>query len=147
MDPSDLVELRTMYVFSPAEGETWGLAFDGFGSHLLARNPDEFLRLDEGRTGAVRRASLHFGITCDDEALEGFAVLMPTGVAIKDCTARAAADFVEWLRDAVVPQDKTITFNTEWGIEGQIPDSPVPEGPRPRLVASFLAHLESLGLD
>ncbi|MCX4958096.1 hypothetical protein [Streptomyces virginiae] len=147
MEPSDLVELRTMYVFSPADGETWGLTFDGFRSHLLARNPDEFLRLDEGRAGPVRRASLHFGITFDDEVLEGFAALTPEGVAIRDCTAHAAANFVLWLREVVVPQDKAITFNTDWGIEGQIADSPVPDVTRPRLVAAFLAHLETLGLD
>ncbi|MDX3534818.1 hypothetical protein PV721_10625 [Streptomyces sp. MB09-01] len=68
-------------------------------------------------------------------------------MAIRDCTAHAAADFVVWHRDAVVPQGKTITFTTEWGIEGQIPDAPDPEVTRPRLVAAFLAHLETLGLD
>ncbi|WP_404958400.1 hypothetical protein [Streptomyces sp. 147326] len=26
----------TTYVFSPAEGETWGLTFESFGSHLRA---------------------------------------------------------------------------------------------------------------
>ncbi|MFE5861914.1 hypothetical protein ACFQ77_15350 [Streptomyces virginiae] len=147
MDPSDLPQLRTMYVFSPADGESWGLTFEEFRSHLLARNPDEFLRLDEGRTGPVRRASLHFGITFDDEALEGFAVLTPEGVAIRDCTAHAAANFAVWLREEVIPQDKAITFNTDGGIEGQSPDSPLPDVTRPRLVAAFLVRLETLDLD
>ncbi|KOY59125.1 hypothetical protein [Streptomyces sp. XY332] len=147
MNPSDLAELRTMYVFSPLDGETWGLTFEGFRSHLLARNPEEFLRVDEGRAGPVRGSTLHFGITFGDEVLEGFVALTPEGVAITDCTALEAANFVVWLRDEVVPQDKVIAFNTEWGIEEQVQDAPVPEVTRPRLVAAFLAHIEETGLE
>ncbi|MFJ6371751.1 hypothetical protein ACIQK5_26655 [Streptomyces virginiae] len=136
-----------MYVFSPADGASWGLTFEGFRSHLLTRNPGEFLHLDEGRAEPVRRASLHFGITFDGEVLEGFAALTPEGVAIRDCTAHAAANFAVWLREAVVSQDKAISFNTDRGIEGQAPDSPLPDVTCPRLVAAFLAHFETLDQD
>ncbi|MFC9293059.1 hypothetical protein ACFTWH_01075 [Streptomyces sp. NPDC057011] len=69
------------------------------------------------------------------------------GVAVKKCTAQEAANFVVWLRDQVVPQDKAVTFNTGWGIEEDAPDEPVPDVTGPRLVATFFAHLEALGLD
>ncbi|MEV7561417.1 hypothetical protein [Streptomyces sp. NPDC089795] len=46
-----------------------------------------------------------------------------------------------------MPQNEIVTFNTEWGIEEDAPDEPVPDVTRPRLVAAFLAHLETLGLD
>ncbi|MFJ4775850.1 hypothetical protein [Streptomyces sp. NPDC088762] len=147
MNPSDLAELRTMYVFSPVDGESWELTFEGFRSRLLARNPGEFLRVDEGKAGPVRGSTLHFGITFGDEVLEGFVALAPEGVAITDCTALEAANFLVWLRNEVVPQDKAITFNTEWGIESQVQDATVPEVTRPRLVTAFLAHLEATGLE
>ncbi|MFD8789923.1 hypothetical protein [Streptomyces vinaceus] len=147
MNPSGLAELRTMYVFTPNDGETWGLTFDGFRANLLARDPAAFLQVDEGGTGPVRNTSLQFGVTFGDEELEGFALLSPEGVAVKNCTAQEATSFVVWLRDQVVPQNKAVTFNTEWGIEEDAPDEPVPDLTRPRLVAAFLAHLEALGLD
>ncbi|MFB7786800.1 hypothetical protein ACFC1D_29340 [Streptomyces vinaceus] len=147
MNPSGLAELRTMYVFTPNDGETWALTFDGFKAYLLARDPAAFLQVDEGGTGPVRTTSLQFGVTFGDEELEGFALLSPEGVAVKNCTAQEAASFVVWLRDQVVPQNKAVTFNTEWGIEEDAPDEPVPGLTRPRLVAAFLAHLEALGLD
>ncbi|MFD6186099.1 hypothetical protein [Streptomyces goshikiensis] len=40
-----------------------------------------------------------------------------------------------------------MTFNTAWGLEGDLPDAAVPEVTRPRLVAAFLAHLEATGLE
>ncbi|MFJ3909667.1 hypothetical protein [Streptomyces vinaceus] len=146
MNPSDLARLRTMYVFAPIDGESWGLTFDGLRAHLLARDPEAFLQVDEGRTGPVRTTSLQFGVTFGEEELEGFALLSPEGVAVKNSTPQEAANFVVWLRDQVVPQDKAVTFNTEWGIEEDAPDEPVPDVTRPRLVAAFLAHLETLGL-
>ncbi|MFG2974760.1 hypothetical protein ACGFYY_17460 [Streptomyces sp. NPDC048331] len=147
MNPSDLAELRTMYVFTPIGGETWGLTFDSFRAHLLAGDPEAFLQVDEGHTGPVRNVGLQFGVTLGEEELEGFALLSPEGVAVKNCTAQEAANFVIWLRDQVVPQNEIVTFNTEWGIEEDAPDEPVPDVTRPRLVAAFLAHLETLGLD
>ncbi|MEV0737822.1 hypothetical protein AB0I51_18025 [Streptomyces sp. NPDC050549] len=32
-------------------------------------------------------------------------------------------------------------FNTEWGLEAELPPTPVPGGNRPRVAAAFVAHL------
>ncbi|MFC8276439.1 hypothetical protein ACFUJR_28690 [Streptomyces sp. NPDC057271] len=148
MDASELAELRTMYIFGPAEGSTWGLTYELIEARLRERDPDEFIRIDEGDEGPVRGSVMHFGITLGEEQLEGMARLSPEGIALEHCTAQAAAEFVQWLWDSVVPDGTSITFNTEWGLEADLPDAPVPDTPRPRLVAAFLAHLEATdGLD
>ncbi len=87
---------------------------------------------------------MHFGITVGEDELEGIAKLYPEGIVVEDCTAYAAADFVKWLW-GVVPDGSSVTFNTEWGLEADLPDALVPQVPRPRLVATFLAHLEATG--
>ncbi|KPI32996.1 hypothetical protein OV450_1537 [Actinobacteria bacterium OV450] len=130
---------------APGTGPGLTLMVDGFRdsdgmaieakhvNHLLAGDPDAFLQVDEGHTGPVRNTSLQFGITFGEQEWEGFALLSPEGVAVKNCTAQEAANFVIWLRDQVVPQNKAVTFNTEWGIEEDAPDEPVPDVTRPRL--------------
>ncbi|AJF68538.1 hypothetical protein [Streptomyces vietnamensis] len=145
MDASELAELRTMYVFGPAEGSTWGLTYEGVEAGLRERNTDTFIRIDEGDEGPVRGSVMHFGITVGEEELEGMAKLSPEGIAVEDCTALAAAEFVKWLWGSIVPDGSSITFNTEWGLEADLPDALVPHVPRPRLVATFLAHLEATG--
>ncbi|MEW5626506.1 hypothetical protein AB1388_08050 [Streptomyces hydrogenans] len=145
MDASELAELRTMYVFGPAESSTWGLTYEGIEAKLRERETDTFIRIDEGGEGPVRGSVMHFGITLDEEDLEGMARLSPEGIAIEDCTALAAAEFVKWLWGSVVPEGSIITFNTEWGLEADVPDALVPDVPRPRLVATFLAHIEATG--
>ncbi|MFF2569978.1 hypothetical protein [Streptomyces sp. NPDC058084] len=145
MDASELAELRTMYVFEPAEGSTWGLTYEGIESRLRERKTDTFIRIDEGDEGPVHGSVMHFGITVGEEELEGMAKLSPEGIAVEDCTALAAAEFVKWLWGKIVPDGSGITFNTEWGLEADLPDALVPRVPRPRLVAAFLAHLEATG--
>ncbi|AYN42473.1 hypothetical protein D9753_30340 [Streptomyces dangxiongensis] len=145
MDASELAELRAMYVFGPAEGSTWGLTYQGIEANLRERETDTFVRIDEGEEGPVRGSVMHFGITVGEEELEGMAKLSPAGIAIEDCTALAAAEFVKWLWGSIVPDGSSITFNTEWGLEAGLPDALVPQVPRPRLVATFLAHLEVTG--
>ncbi|MFE2234170.1 hypothetical protein ACFXA4_16600 [Streptomyces sp. NPDC059442] len=145
MDASEPAELRTMYVFGPAEGSTWGLTYEGIEAKLRERETDTFVRIDEGEEGPVRGSVMHFGITVGEEDLEGTAKLSPEGIAIENCTALAAAEFVEWLWGSVVPDGSSITFNTEWGLEADLPDALVLHAPRPRLVATFLAHLEATG--
>ncbi|WP_406133232.1 hypothetical protein [Streptomyces zaomyceticus] len=145
MDASELAKLRTMYVFGPAEGSAWGLTYEGIEAKLRERKTDTFVRVDEGDEGPVRGSVMHFGITLGEEELEGIAKRSPEGIAIEDCTAHAAAEFAKWLWDNVVPDGSSITFNTEWGLEADLPDALVPDVPRPRLVATFLAHLEATG--
>ncbi|MFE9931843.1 hypothetical protein [Streptomyces sp. NPDC005533] len=145
MDASQLAELRTMYVFTPIEGQTWGLTYDSLKARLLERDPDEFIRIQEG--GQVRGSAMHYGITLDGEELEGYARVQPEGISILDSTARTAANFVGWLREHVVPEGVAMTFNTAWGLEEDLPDATVPEVTRPRLVAAFLTHLEATGLE
>nr|WP_269785826.1 hypothetical protein [Streptomyces antimycoticus] len=36
-------------------------------------------------------------------------------------------------------------FNTEWGLEAELPDTPVPEATRPRIAATFMEHLKNTG--
>ncbi|MGW3389651.1 hypothetical protein [Streptomyces cinereoruber] len=144
MDASELAELRTMYVFGPGEGSTWGLTYEGIEAKLRERKTDAFIRIDEGDEGPARGSVMHFGITVGEDELEGMAKLSPEGIAVEDCTAHAAAEFVKWLW-GVIPDGSSITFNTEWGLEADLPDALVPHVPRPRLVATFLAHLEATG--
>ncbi|MFG2115573.1 hypothetical protein ACGFRB_23585 [Streptomyces sp. NPDC048718] len=145
MDASELAELRTMYIFGPAEGSTWGLTYEVLERKLRERDADAFVRIDEG--GPIRGSVMHFGITVGEEVLEGMAKLSPDGIAIEDCTALAAAEVVRWLRGSIVPAGTSITFTTEWGLEADMPEELVPDVPRPRLVATFFAHLEATGLD
>ncbi|MFC7924607.1 hypothetical protein [Streptomyces cinereoruber] len=145
MDASELAELRTTYIFGPTEGSSWGLTYEGIEARLRERDTDTFIRIDEGDEGPVRGSVMHFGITVGEEDLEGMVKLSPEGIAVEDCTAHAAAEFIQWLRDSVLPDGSDITFNTEWGLEADLLDELVPHVPRPRLVAALLTHLEATG--
>lgn len=70
------------------------------------------------RPKAAQFCGIHFGITLDDEQLEGMALLPGGTVAM---------------------------FNTEWGLEADLPSTPVPDATRPRIAAAFVAHLEETG--
>ncbi|GGL03459.1 hypothetical protein [Streptomyces flaveus] len=145
MEPDEIAELRTMYVFTPPDGQSWGLTYEDLESKLRERNPDEFIRIDEGFDGPVSGSSMHFGITLDEEQLEGMALLSPEGVSVKDCTVGSAARFAVWLRNNVVPEGMAVMFNTEWGLEAELPDTPVPDATRPRIAAAFMEHLVETG--
>ncbi|WP_225102511.1 hypothetical protein [Streptomyces sp. CoH27] len=145
MEPEEVAELRTMFVFSPPPGQSWGLTFEGLEARLRERNPDTFIRVDDEGDGPVRGASMIFGITLDDEALEGFASLEPEGVSVLDCNARLAARIALWLRDNVAPADIPVMFNTEWGIEEGLERALVPDAARPRITAAFVKHIEETG--
>lgn len=145
MEAQEIAELRTMYIFTPAEGATWGLTYSLLEEKLRARDPDEFIRFDGDPDGPAHGSVMYFGITLDGEELEGIARLSPEGVAIQDCTAHLAVEFVRWLRTEVVPDGATITYNTEWGLESDLPDDIVPDVPRPRLVGVFVTHIEATG--
>lgn len=145
MEPEEIAQLRTMYIFSPPAGESWELTYEGLEAKLRQRNPDEFVRIDDGNDGLVSGSSMHFGITLDDEQLEGMALLSPEGVSILDCTVGSAARFALWLKTDLVPAGMSIVFNTEWGLEADLPDAPVPDAPRPRMIAAFVTHIEQTG--
>ncbi|MFF8401760.1 hypothetical protein ACF06P_09015 [Streptomyces sp. NPDC015684] len=144
MEPEQIAELRTMFVFTPPHGQSWDLTFDGLTAKLRERNPDEFIRVDDSG-GSVRGASMTFGITLDDEDLEGMARLEPEGVALLDCNAHLAARFALWLRNNLAPADVPVMFNTEWGIEEGLERTLVPDATRPRIVAAFVQHIEETG--
>ncbi|AKN72032.1 hypothetical protein QR97_21590 [Streptomyces sp. PBH53] len=145
MEPEQIAELRTMYIFTPPHGQSWGLTYERLEALLRERNPDEFIRVDDGADGPVSGSSMHFGITLDDEQLEGMALLSPEGVSVKDCTAQSAAGFVLWLRNTAVPAGMAVMFNTEWGLEVGLPATPVPDAARPRIAAAFIEHLVETG--
>ena len=88
---------------------------------------------------------MHFGITLADEQLEGMALLSPEGAAVLDSNAHLAAEFALWLRNNMGPTGMKVMFNTEWGLEADLPPTPVPDPPRPRIVAAFVAHVEEIG--
>ncbi|MFC7304749.1 restriction endonuclease fold toxin-2 domain-containing protein [Streptomyces monticola] len=146
MEADQIAELRTMYVFGPAEGETWGLTFAALERKLRECNPDEFIRVEEAGDGPLDSGTtMHFGITLDDEDLEGMAKLDSEGVSITDCTAPLAAEFAVWLRQNVVPDGTALTFNTEWGLEEDLPDALVPDATQEELASLFVARIEETG--
>jgi hypothetical protein len=148
MEPEEIAQLRTMYVFTPPDGQSWGLTYEGLAATLRERNPEEFIRIDDGVDGPVTGSSMHFGITLDDEQLEGMALLSPEGVSVMDCTASLAAGFVLWLKADVVPEGIGVTFNTQWGLEDDHPGTPLPDADHPGIVDAFMEHLvETGGLD
>jgi len=49
--------LRTLYVFTPPEGQTWGLTFERLKDVLLERDPDEFIKVEEGGDRSARGPS------------------------------------------------------------------------------------------
>ncbi|MEU4890979.1 hypothetical protein AB0B12_04715 [Streptomyces sp. NPDC044780] len=145
MEPEEIAELRTMYIFTPPEGQSWGLTYESLEALLRERDPEEFIRVDDDSDGPVSGSSMHFGITLDDEELEGMALLSPEGVSVKKCTVHTAAAFAIWLSNNVVPTGVAVMFNTEWGLEAELPDTPVPEATRPRVAATFMEHLKDTG--
>ncbi|MGJ5897362.1 hypothetical protein ACSCBZ_36260 [Streptomyces niveiscabiei] len=147
MEPDEIAELRTMYVFTPPEGQTWGLSYERLEAALRERDPEVFVRVDDAVEGPVKGSSMHFGFTLEGEELEGFARLNTEGVAVQDSTARTAATFVLWLRNTVVPPGGVVMFNTRWGMEDDLPETLVPDATRPRIAAAFMEHLVETGLD
>jgi len=145
MEPEEIAALRTMYIFSPPDGQSWGLTYEGLETLLRERDPEEFIRIDDGSDGPVSGSSMHFGITLDDEELEGMALLSPEGVSVMGCTVHTAAAFAVWLSNNAVPTGAAVMFNTEWGLEAELPDTPVPEATRPRLATAFMEHLKRTG--
>ncbi|MER6011520.1 hypothetical protein [Streptomyces bluensis] len=145
MEPEEIAELRTVYIFTPPDGQSWGLTYESLEATLRERNPDEFIRIDAGSDGPVKGSSMHFGTTLDDEQLEGMALLSPEGVSIQDCTVGSAARFAVWLRYNVAPKGTAITFNTEWGLESELPDTPVPSSSESELADLFIAHIVQAG--
>ncbi|MQY40897.1 hypothetical protein SRB17_89300 [Streptomyces sp. RB17] len=145
MELEEIVELRTMYVFTPPRGQSWGLTFEGFEARLRGRNPDTFIRIDDEGEGPVRGSLMIFGITFDDEILEGFVSLEPEGVSVLDCNGHIAARVALWLRNSVATDDVPVMFNTDWGIEEGMEPTLLPDATRPRIVAALVQHVEATG--
>ncbi|WP_019547868.1 hypothetical protein [Streptomyces sulphureus] len=135
-----------MYVFGPADGQSWGLTFDGLSTALRARTPEEFVRIDEEPQGpAPGGPSMLFGFTLEGETLEGIAAEKPEGASLLDSTTETAADFALWLRENIAPAGSAMVFNTEWGLEEDLPDTHLPEESREAMIAAFVQHLEDTG--
>ncbi|OKK24831.1 hypothetical protein AMK09_01090 [Streptomyces sp. CB02488] len=142
----DLEELETLFIFAPSPGDTWGLTFTHLKQRLLEANPEVFIRVEDPRDGNSPGDSfMFFEFTLEGKELEGMAKISPEGVAAQNCTAQQAADFVEWLRTSAIPPGHTITFNTEWGVESEIPDADVPITEKSQLIELFLAHIVETG--
>ncbi|MGW4563233.1 hypothetical protein ACWEN3_12750 [Streptomyces sp. NPDC004561] len=134
-----------MFVFTPPPGQSWGLTFEGFQARLRERDPDTFTHVDAGEDGPVRGAAMVFGITFDDEDLEGLASLEPEGVSVRECNPHMAARVALWLRNNVAPADAPVMFNTDWGIEEGLGPTLVPDATSPRIAAAFVQHIEDTG--
>ncbi|MFJ3588353.1 hypothetical protein ACIQUY_08625 [Streptomyces sp. NPDC090231] len=142
----DLEELETLFIFAPSPGDTWGLTFTHLKQRLLEANPEVFIRVEDPRDGNSPGDSfMFFEFTLEGKELEGMAKISPEGVAAQNCTAQQAADFVECLRTSAIPPGHTITFNTEWGVESEIPDADVPITEKSQLIELFLAHIVETG--
>ncbi|QPP09874.1 hypothetical protein G4Z16_29560 [Streptomyces bathyalis] len=148
MDPAIIAQQRVMYLFCPAEGNSWGLTFDGFTTALRERTPEEFVRVREpppADPAPPRSPRLAFGFTIGDEILEGFAKEQPEGAAILDSDAHSAAEFALWMCNCVVPSGLSVTFITEWGIMEGLPFTLLSADSRDAMVAAFVDHIESTG--
>lgn len=142
LPPTPLEEIRVMFILTAPEGGGWGMTLDSFAEALRERNPDEFIKVWDDEPGpGPRGPSLSFGITLGDEDFEGIALTTPQGASIKDCTAAHAAEFAQWLRQRIVPDTAEITFNTEAGMEWELPDVVLPDAPAEELQSLFLVHL------
>ena len=40
MEPDEIAELRTMYIFTPPDGQSWGLTYECLEAVLRERNPE-----------------------------------------------------------------------------------------------------------
>lgn len=149
MERSELEKLETLFVFTPTQDSTWGLTFAGLRQALLDLDPDAFIRTEDPRADVPGGGPfMFFEAALGGEDIEGMAKLDPEGVAVQSCTAHRAAEFVQWLRTAVVPQGDAISFNTEWGMESDLPDAVVPTAPEADLVQLFRDHIaQTDGLD
>jgi len=145
MEPSELEKLETLFIFTPAPASTWGLTFDRLEQLLLDLDPKAFTRAEEPRDEVPGGTFMFFEAALGDDDIEGMAKQAPEGVAVQNCTAPKAAEFVQWLRSGVVPEGSAISFNTEWGMENELPDAPVPTASQDELVELFLAHIVQTG--
>ena len=69
---------------------------------------------------------------------------MHSGITL-DCTAHSAAQFALWLRSGVLSGGTAVMFNTEWGLESDLPSMPVSDVTRLCIAAAFVAHLVGTG--
>ncbi|WP_157878522.1 hypothetical protein [Streptomyces chattanoogensis] len=138
----DAADFRTMFIFSPPEGEPqgWGLTFASFADALQAKEPDAPVHAWSGHyTGET--LSFQFG-TSTGETAEGMVGVEPNGVAIEDCTAAEAADFAGWLRQAIVPAGSGLMANIREGVEWELPLVELHGSGVSELEASLVGHVE-----
>ncbi|EKX65947.1 hypothetical protein [Streptomyces ipomoeae] len=147
MERSELEELETLYIFTPAPGDTWGLTFTRLKQLLLELDPEAFFRVEDPREEVPGGGPfMFFEAALGDDDIEGMAKREPEGVAVQNCTAGRAAEFVRWLLcSGAVPKGHIITFNTAWGAESELPDAVVPDVSESELVEVFLAHVVQTG--
>ncbi|GHJ24994.1 hypothetical protein ACH4LN_17250 [Streptomyces albus] len=145
MPEIDVTQLRTMYVFSPERSEEWDGFFEQLPEALQERRAGEFVRVDRYDSGPGPLGTwMTFGFTLDEEIFECSARPSPPGVAIKEATSADAATFVTWLRSRVVPTEASLTFNTEWGLEEDIPDQELSHASPSDAVHLFEEHLREV---
>lgn len=144
-DADEAATFRTMFIFNPPPEDPngWGLTFEGFAEALRSREPDAFA---EQWTSPVTGEALSFSFTTfAGEEAEGLVGVEPNGVAVKDCTSAEAAQFVHWLREAVLPEDAELEATITEGVEWQLPQISVPRTAAPDELETVLtARVEEI---
>ena len=142
--PRQIDHLPFFWILMPPSGRTWHMTLDSFRQALLRRNPEEFTRVwDHPGDGRFRGVTMSFGITLDDERVEGFAGVPPRseGAAIQFATPIQAVEFAGWLGREIVPQGEPIQISTREGTEAEVADITVEDVSPEPLLGVLLDHV------
>ncbi|GAB2787624.1 hypothetical protein [Streptomyces daliensis] len=138
-------EVQELFIFTPCEGDSWGVTFEKFTRALEHRTPGEFsLAVDEpeGVLPASRR--LRFGFTLDDAGIEGFFKEEPEGAALRAVTCHEAARFAEWLAEKIIPPGGSLAFTTRVNEEYGLGEEEILHRAAPEIESQLLEHVERL---
>lgn len=143
-EEDEAAEFRTMFLFNPPPEDPngWGLTFEAFAEALRDRDPEAFA---EQWSGVFVGETLSFSFTTSaGEEPEGVVGIEPNGVAVQDCTASEAAEFVHWLRAAVLPEQAELKANITEGVDWQLPQISVPRTAPAELATILTARVDEI---
>lgn len=143
-DADEAATFRTMFIFNPPPEDPngWHLTFEGFADALRSREPDAFA---EQWSSPMTGDTLSFSFTTSaGEDAEGLVGVDPNGVSVEDCTAAEAAEFVHWLREAVLPEHAEVKATITEGVEWQLPQISVPRTAPAELETILTARVEEI---
>ena len=140
------IEKHALYwIFVAPPEHTWHMTLDSFRQALLRRDPEAFTRIwDHPGSGPARGVTMSFGITLDDELVEGIAGVRSEGAAIRYATASQATEFAGWLSREIVPPGEPIQIATREGTEASVADVVVNDVSPQRLLDLLLDHVRQI---